>query len=137
LRELLEKGAGWKPALEELGLEPAFDRLAYFARWVTPKPLRRRFDTRFYLCRLPAGQTIHPQAGEVEEWLWVTPQAALVDGRLTLVHATRMNLAALAAEDDVARLIARVRRRKRMEVIEPRLLQTPDGWRVLMPGETA
>jgi 8-oxo-dGTP pyrophosphatase MutT (NUDIX family) len=137
LRQRLENGTGWKTALEEVGLEPAFDRLAYFARWVTPKPLRRRFDTRFYLCRLPAGQTIHPQPGEVEEWLWITPRVALREGRITLVHATRMNLEALAAEDDVARLIARVRRRRRMEVIEPRLLQTAEGWRVLMPGETA
>jgi len=135
LRERLADGATWQAALAELELEPALDRLAYFARWITPKPLRRRFDTRFYLCRLPAGQSIHPQPGEVEEWLWVEPGKALVDPRVTLVHATRMNLEALAAEPDVGRLIARVRRRKPPATIEPQLLQTDDGWQVLMPGE--
>jgi 8-oxo-dGTP pyrophosphatase MutT (NUDIX family) len=136
-RELLEAGSGWKDGLDALELEPAFDRLAYFARWVTPKPLRRRFDTRFYLCRLPAGQTIHPQPGEVEDWLWLEPRAALADPRITLVHATRMNLEFLAGEEDVGRLIARVRRRRRWPVIEPTLQQTSEGWKVLMPGETA
>lgn len=135
LREALEGGVPFPAALAELALEPAFDRLAYFARWVTPKPLRRRFDTRFYLCRLPAGQTIHPQPGEVEEWLWTTPSAALDDSRITLVHATRMNLAALAGEPNVGRLIAKVRRRRPPVPIEPRLVQSDEGWKVLMPGE--
>ena len=136
LRELLASGRAWKPALDDLQLIPAFDRLAYFARWVTPKPLRRRFDTRFFLCRLPSGQTIHPQPSEVEEWVWMLPRRALTAAQVTLVHATRMNLELLAAEPDVSRLIARVRRRRRVELIEPSLLQTPDGWKVLMPGET-
>ena len=65
------------------------------------------------------------------------PRRALTAAQVTLVHATRMNLELLAAEPDVSRLIARVRRRKRVELIEPSLLQTPDGWKVLMPGETA
>jgi len=136
LRELLAQGVTFAAALGSLGLEPAFDRLAYFARWVTPKPLRRRFDTRFFLCRLPAGQTIHPQPGEVEEWLWLSPSAALSDSRVTLVHATRMNLAALAEEPDVGRLIRKVRRRRPPTLIEPRLVQADGGWKVLMPGET-
>ena len=42
LRELLGQGLAFPAALASLALEPAFDRLAYFARWVTPKPLRRR-----------------------------------------------------------------------------------------------
>jgi len=135
LRELLGSGAAWPAALSALELEPAFDRLAYFARWVTPEQLRRRFDTRFFLCRLPAGQRIHPQPDEVEDWLWISPTAALSDSRVTLVHATRMNLAALAGESDVARLIAKVRRRVPPALIEPRLVQADEGWKVLMPGE--
>jgi hypothetical protein len=133
----LSSGVGFPAALRDLDLEPAFDRLAYFARWVTPKPLRRRFDTCFFLCRLPAGQTIHPQPGEVEEWLWISPEDALSDARITLVHATRMNLALLADEPDVGRLIAKVRRRRPPALIEPRLVQTAEGWEVQMPDEPA
>jgi 8-oxo-dGTP pyrophosphatase MutT (NUDIX family) len=137
LRDRLSAGVAFPAALRELDLEPAFDRLAYFARWVTPKPLRRRFDTRFFLCRLPARQTIHPEPGEVEEWLWISASAALRESRITLVHATRMNLAVLADEPDIGRLIARVRRRRPPTLIEPRLVQTDEGWQVLMPDETA
>src|SRR5919204_5910613 len=136
LRDLVTAGVTFAPALRQLDLEPAFDRLAYFARWVTPKPLRRRFDTRFFLCRLPPGQTIHPQQGEVEEWIWISPSQALTDGRISLVHATRMNLGVLAGEADVSRLIAKVRRRRPPTLIEPHLVQTDEGWQVLMPGET-
>ncbi len=40
LRDLLRAGAGWGPALRELELAPALDRLTFLARWVTPEVLR-------------------------------------------------------------------------------------------------
>ena len=76
LRELVEAGTSFGNALTELGLVPAFDELLLFARWVTPALLRRRFDARFYLARMPEGQTVRPQPGEVTDWLWVAPSRA-------------------------------------------------------------
>src|SRR5881227_3775465 len=55
LRELTAGGAAFGDALDELGLAPALDRLALFARWITPAQLRRRYDASFYLARLPGG----------------------------------------------------------------------------------
>src|SRR5256884_4147628 len=77
LRSAIERGASFGGAMSALHFEPSFDELVMFARWVTPAQLRRRFDARFYLARLPALQTIHPQAGEVTDWRGVAPRRAL------------------------------------------------------------
>jgi 8-oxo-dGTP pyrophosphatase MutT (NUDIX family) len=130
LRALLGEQLGWPDALAAAGLEPAHDRLALLARWITPEPLRRRFDTRFYLARLPAGQTVHPQPGEVVDWMWVVPGPALADQRLALVYATRRILESVAAEPDPRRLFTRVRRRRTVQPVTPRLVQRDGGWTV-------
>jgi 8-oxo-dGTP pyrophosphatase MutT (NUDIX family) len=131
LRGRLREGAGWSLALAAAGLEPAFERLVTLARWVTPEPLRRRFDTRFYLARQPTGQAIEPQPGEVASWAWVRPATALEDPEFTLVYATRQILISIAGEANLNRLIARLRRRRRLEVVRPRLVETQSGWEVV------
>ncbi len=133
LRAALEAGLTWPAALADCRLAPAFDRLVFLARWITPEPLRRRFDTRFFVARRPAGQTVHPQPGEVLEVRWLSPQEALKAGGPVMVHATRRLLESVAGEDDLGRLISRLRRR-RLEPppVRPRLVADGDrGWRVV------
>ena len=55
VRSLVESGATFTEALGRRGLEPAFDRLVLFARWITPARLSRRYDARFFFARLPGG----------------------------------------------------------------------------------
>src|SRR5438094_912385 len=129
LRRLLEGGARWPAALARLELRPAYDRLAFLTRWITPLPLRRRFDARFYVCRLPAGQVEHPQVGEVADWRWVRPQAALRS--LEMVFATRQILASIAQEPDAAGLVRKLRRRREGPAILPRLARTDSGFEVI------
>jgi hypothetical protein len=117
--------------MRALELEPASDRLVYLARWVTPAQLRRRFDARFFLARLPAGQEIQPQEGEVADWLWITPAQALGDPKITLVYATRTVLESVATGEDAATVFARARRTGDVPIVEPRLVQTADGWEVV------
>lgn len=128
LRERLAGGRPWKAALASLGLAPAFDRLVFLTRWITPRPLKRRFDARFYVCRLPAGQVEHPQPGEVVDWCWVRPSAA--EG-LEMVFATRMILASIAGEPDAAKLVRKLRRRREGPAILPRIVPTESGFEVI------
>lgn len=51
--------------------------LTYFGRIVTPNLSKIRFDTRFFLARLPEGQTPRPDENEIDDSLWITPQDAL------------------------------------------------------------
>jgi 8-oxo-dGTP pyrophosphatase MutT (NUDIX family) len=134
LRQALEAGSGFGEALAGLGLEPAFDQLTLFTRWITPLQLRRRFDTRFYIARLPESQTIHHQPGEVEDWLWLEPSEALQGDRLTLVHATRQILGLVSGQPDLERLLEGFRGRP-VEPNRPVLRQLADGgWEIITPG---
>ena len=130
VRELVAAGSTFHAALETGGLEPAFDELALFARWVTPSPMSRRYDARFYLARSPADQSIHPQEGEVTDWLWITPQQALVDDRVTLVYATREVLESVATGESATETISRARALTEVPIVEPRMVQTESGWTI-------
>jgi 8-oxo-dGTP pyrophosphatase MutT (NUDIX family) len=132
LRELLAGGLEWPAALEIAGMVPAVDRLVLLTRWVTPERLARRFDTRFFLARRPPRQQVHPQPGEVDDWLWLTPGQALA-GQLTLVHATRRILESVASEPDIKRLVSRLRRRRREPpTVRPRIVELPGGgWQIV------
>lgn len=131
LRGLLARGTSFSTAMRDLGLLPAVDRLVMFARWVTPSLLRRRFDARFYLARLPAGQSVRPQEDEVADWLWIGPRRALSTPEITLVYATRAVLEGVASSSTVSALFARARRLREIPIIEPRIVQTPEGWEIV------
>jgi 8-oxo-dGTP pyrophosphatase MutT (NUDIX family) len=131
VRELIGRGAPFSESLGQTGLSPDLDSLVPFARWITPAQLRRRFDTRFYLARMPDGQSVLPQAGEVTDWLWTSPAPALRNPDLTLVYATRAVLESVAGEPDADALFARARALTEVPVVEPRVVRTEDGWTVV------
>lgn len=131
VRELVAAGAPFGRALQKLGLAPDFDGLAIFARWVTPAQMRRRFDARFYLARLPGGQSVRPQEGEVTDWLWISPQRALASADITLVYATRSVLESVAEMRDAQALFEWARALKEIPIVEPRIVQTESGWEIV------
>ncbi len=131
VRSLIQGGASFTDALGELGLAPAMGGLVLVARWVTPAQMRRRFDARFFLARLPDGQSVRPQEGEVTDWLWIAPRKALENPEITLVYATRAVLESVADTRDVSALFARARKRRKVPLVEPRLVQTEAGWEIV------
>jgi hypothetical protein len=62
---------------EREGLTLALDVLVEWAWWVTPPLDTRRFDTRFFLARMPAGQTSGHDDQETIDSRWTTAAAAL------------------------------------------------------------
>jgi 8-oxo-dGTP pyrophosphatase MutT (NUDIX family) len=131
VRGLIESGATFSDAVRRVGLEPAFDDLVIFARWVTPAAMRRRYDTRFFIARSPEGQAVHPQEGEVTDWVWVSPAAALETSDITLVYATRAILESVAGVGDVGSLFERARKLHEIPIVEPRMVETASGWEVI------
>jgi 8-oxo-dGTP pyrophosphatase MutT (NUDIX family) len=59
-------------------------RAVYFSHRVTPEFYPMRFDTRFYLASLPAGQTALSRSEEVADSLWIAPQHALKEANRSL-----------------------------------------------------
>ncbi len=73
------------------GLRLATDVLAYWAHWITPEGMPKRFDTHFFLAEERSGQEASHDDVEVTASAWVTPQAALDGyerGDFPLVFAT-------------------------------------------------
>lgn len=131
LRASIAAGKSFPEALKDLGLEPAFGELIPLARWVTPARLRRRYDTRFFLARAPEGQSVHPQEGEVTDWIWVVPNDALENPDITLVYATRAILESVAGAPDSKTLFARAQGLREIPIVEPRMVETAAGWEVV------
>jgi len=127
VRDRVAQGRGYGMALNALGLAPAVDELVYFARWITPEVVRKRFDTRFYLAPLPLGQTVHPQPGEIADWRWAAPSTALADESFNLVFATRRVLESVSAEPELEAFIERALALADIEPVQPRIVRGPDG----------
>ena len=130
VRSIVAGGKTFGEALREARLEPALDRLVMFARWVTPSLMRRRYDARFFLATLPPDQEVRPQEGEVTDFVWTTPEGALSNPDIPMVYATRSVLESVAVDKDAEKLFARVQQLKEIPIVEPRVVQTVNGWEI-------
>jgi 8-oxo-dGTP pyrophosphatase MutT (NUDIX family) len=103
--------AGYRDFLADTGHRLDAAALLPFAHWIPPAsaPIARRFDTRFYLARLPAGATVAADGHEAVAAHWTTPAAALARadaGAIGLVFPTRRNLERLAQYPTLDGLLA-------------------------------
>jgi len=62
---------------EEANVYITIDDLQPFAHWVTPEIEIRRYDTRFFLARMPAGQTAKHDESETTALEWWSPKEAI------------------------------------------------------------
>ena len=114
LRDRLAGGEPFARLLAGCGVTPATDRLFYFARWITPRVNPRRFDTRFLVGRVPAGQATTCDGTETVSCEWFTPRAALAAyeaGRIQLIPPTVRTLDDLARFPSVDAVLADARDR--------------------------
>jgi 8-oxo-dGTP pyrophosphatase MutT (NUDIX family) len=150
--EVVPDTAGWeaeRQALEarELSLSGLFadrglhlraDLLRPWAHWITPEIEHRRFDTRFFVAALPAGQRARDVAGEADHAAWARPADALAElarGERVMVPPTALTLEDLAGFGSVAEILAAASERH-IEPVMPRLVRGEDGRvRFLVPGD--
>jgi 8-oxo-dGTP pyrophosphatase MutT (NUDIX family) len=62
---------------EEAGVRADASALVPIAHWVTPEIESRRYDTRFFLVRMPQGQEARHDESETTEFEWMTPRDAI------------------------------------------------------------
>ncbi len=55
----------------------ATNSLAYFAHWITPEGMPKRFDTHFFLAVAPAEQEALYDNLETSDGVWISPQDAI------------------------------------------------------------
>ena len=116
----------------------ALDALTPSAHWVTP-PVRdgRRFDTRFFVARLPPGQEAVHDDHEATESVWLTPAgaiAAAARNEIVLPPPTWTSLREIDAFTSVDAIVAWARAR-RIERREPELQENGGVRMLVMPGD--
>jgi 8-oxo-dGTP pyrophosphatase MutT (NUDIX family) len=75
--EAAYRAAGVRELEEEANVRITISDLQPFAHWVTPEIETRRFDTRFFLARMPEGQTAKHDESETTAFEWLSPAEAI------------------------------------------------------------
>jgi 8-oxo-dGTP pyrophosphatase MutT (NUDIX family) len=114
--------------LARRGLRLRADLLRPWAHWITPpqESVRRRYDTRFFVAALPAGQRTREVTSEADVVEWVRPADALDQlgrGERPMMPPTIVTLEEIAAYGSVAEVLAAGRR---LAPIQP-TVSTLDG----------
>jgi 8-oxo-dGTP pyrophosphatase MutT (NUDIX family) len=90
------------------------DLLAPWARWVTPEGEPRRYDTAFFVARVPEGQEADARTTEAVEATWWYPADVLEHerrGALRMLPPTRHTLEEVAAHRDTPSVLRAARDR--------------------------
>ena len=137
---MLREGQAFNTVLAQMQLRLQATSLAPWSRWITPpRPsvMNKRFDTRFFVAAVPAGQVAAHDNFEATESIWLKPRAALEqhrDGLIELAPPQIMTLAHISRFGSVAHAMAEARSRK-PPLIQPEPFEM-DGTRVMCyPGD--
>jgi 8-oxo-dGTP pyrophosphatase MutT (NUDIX family) len=123
---LVAREIGFADLLADWGLVLRSDLLVPWARWVTPEFEPRRYDTYFFLARLPGRQLTRLVGGEADDHVWARPDELVASG-YAMLPPTIVTLRELAAYPAVEDAIAAAGERDPATAVMPRLEFGPDG----------
>ncbi len=107
---LNDRSLGLGDVLADADLQLACDDLAHFSHWITPEFMPKRFDTHFYLARVPRDQIAGHDGHENVDSVWISPQQVIDDARAkrrTVIFPTLSNVVRLAEASSVDDAFAR------------------------------
>ncbi len=138
-RRRLQRGeAGLAEVCVDAGLRVDVAGLAYLSHWLTPLGRPKRFDTRFFIARAPAGQPVVPDGEEVTEHRWVLAAEALAPAAGSkLMTPTQKTLELIGTHANVDALLAWAAAPRTVPLVMPRIGRGRDGVRPVLPDEPA
>jgi 8-oxo-dGTP pyrophosphatase MutT (NUDIX family) len=131
------RAAAVRELQEEANVQITVDDLVPFAHWVTPEIEIRRFDTHFFLARMPAGQTAKHDEGETTALEWLSPRAAIEKferRELLLPPPTFTSIRQLAPRTSIDDVFAWARTRTIVRVM-PGFFKNGDDVTLTLPGD--
>lgn len=111
--------------------------LTHLSTWTTPLQAKKRFLTRFYVARMPQGQTASCDGSETVEARWqslATLKSEIDQGTLKLMFPTEMNIAWLSQFDSLAEVEVALVNHVAPSVM-PRMEKHPEGVMLNIPIE--
>jgi 8-oxo-dGTP pyrophosphatase MutT (NUDIX family) len=108
-QDLLDRSHSLAELVERRGLVLRSDLLRAWTHWITPEFEPRRFDTRFFVAAVPAGQRARDVSGEADQAVWLPVAEAVAGyegGRLPMLPPTIVTLRELSAYAEVADVLA-------------------------------
>ncbi len=120
------------------GWQLALSALSRWSHWITPVLMKRRFDTRFFLAAMPAGQSCRPDSRETVQGLWITPKEGLENnlaGKTPLSPPTLVTLHELLKFPTMKALQTESKHRQWGRTILPRLVPLAKGAVIVEPWD--
>jgi 8-oxo-dGTP pyrophosphatase MutT (NUDIX family) len=116
----------------------AFSSLTRWSHWITPKLMKKRFDTRFFMVEMARDQECLPDNREADHGVWLTPEQSLTDnllGKVPLSPPTVVTLTELTKIKTMQALRDEMETRQWGAPNAPRLVHTPNGPVLLEPWD--
>jgi 8-oxo-dGTP pyrophosphatase MutT (NUDIX family) len=135
--EAAHRAAAVRELKEEADIDVPADDLIAYSRWITPKIVPIRFDTRFYVALAPAHSPPHADGAETVDAGWFGPQAALDAhhaGELPLVFPTIKHLESLVGYSNATEALEAARRRE-VRPVEPEVVGDGEDRRIVLPDD--
>ena len=123
---------------EEAAVSLSTQALTGFSHWLTPKGMKRRFATWFFVSELPAGAEVRVDGEEMVEARWVRPKDAVAEhqeGNLRLPPPTVVSLIDLSQHASVDAAITAAQRRTPPYFFPKIAADDPDDVVMLYPGD--
>ena len=137
VEEATFRAAAVRELHEEANVRITSDDLLPFAHWVTPEIETRRYDTRFFLARMPDGQTAKHDESETTALEWLSPREAIDRfnrRELLLPPPTYTSIRQLAPRASIADVFEWARSRPIARVM-PGFLKNGDDVTLTLPGD--
>jgi hypothetical protein len=122
----------------ETNWQLAISALSPWSHWITPALMSRRFDTRFLLAVMPAGQVCRPDCRETVQGLWTSPKEGLegnLAGKTPLSPPTLVTLHELLKYPNLENLRIESKRRQWGQTLLPRWVPLAKGAFILEPWD--
>jgi 8-oxo-dGTP pyrophosphatase MutT (NUDIX family) len=135
---LIDRSLSFASMLERRGLVLRADLLRPWAHWITPEFEPKRFDTRFFVAALPAGQRTRDVGGEADRVAWVRPAEALAaaeSGEMGMLPPTAFTLSEISSYDGIEAVLAAGDQRDIKPVLPKLIVTDDDEARLLLPHD--
>jgi 8-oxo-dGTP pyrophosphatase MutT (NUDIX family) len=129
---LLTGAATFADVLDAHAAHVDLEALVPFARWITPAPSPRRFDTWFFAAAAPDGHAYEHDDNEAVASEWIRPADALARARaddIELIYPTVRTLLVMARYATAAEFLADARMRWR-DPDPLRVMNPMQGWQL-------